>query len=88
MTRIEINNILEVFRFVHMAAFSAYHHPNSFTSCCSFDSVGVEGHHMTDAIKTMPIGAINSAMKQKLFAGYLLFNDESAVLFVERTPLY
>lgn len=47
MTRIEINNILEVFRFVHMAAFSAYHHPNSFTSCCSFDSVGVEGHHMT-----------------------------------------
>lgn len=47
MRRIEVNKILDVFRFVHTAAFSAYYQPGSFTSCCSFDSVGLEGHHMT-----------------------------------------
>lgn len=47
MTRIEVNNILEAFRFIHMATFAAYHKPNSFTSCCSFDSVGLEGDYMS-----------------------------------------
>ena len=51
MQQIETNKVLDVFRYVYTAAFSAYYHPNSFTSCCSFDSFGLEGNYLTGCVQ-------------------------------------
>ena len=45
MKRHQVNTYLNRFSMIYNAAQFAYHQPNSYMSCCSFDSVGLNGEH-------------------------------------------
>lgn len=47
MNRHQVNTYLNRFSMIYNAAFFAYHKPNSYMSCCSFDSVTINGDYFS-----------------------------------------